>query len=113
MNAIGEWIKEKAARLLASLRTAEAEERAGAALALQAHEDARAVSAAPAEIYREREQGLRWAQQRPLDCVWPQALAVAPLTQGCDQLALIFRSGACVLCGVCLSVRVRSVCVSV
>ena len=38
------------ARLLASLRAAEAEERAGAALALRAHEDARAVPAAPAEM---------------------------------------------------------------
>ena len=50
MNAIGERIKENEARLLASRRAAEAEERAGAALALRAHEDARAVPAAPAEM---------------------------------------------------------------
>ena len=50
MNAIDERIKETGARLLASLRAAEAEERAPAALALRAHEDARAVPAAPAEM---------------------------------------------------------------
>ena len=46
MNAIGERIKENEARLLGVL----AEECAQAALALRAHEDARAVPAAPAEM---------------------------------------------------------------
>ena len=52
MNAIGERIKENEARLLLcfSGSLAEAEERAQAALALRAHEDARAVPAAPAEM---------------------------------------------------------------
>ena len=49
MNAIGERIKENEARLLVSF-SAEAEERAQAALALRAQEDARAVPAAPAEM---------------------------------------------------------------
>ena len=49
MNAIVERIKENEARL-PLLRGAEAEERADAALALRAQEDARAVPAAPAEM---------------------------------------------------------------